>query len=88
MKRCIVCNKFTDRPDIFCDDHADMPNGEKLVWYKKYNYLIENKLSVLNLEDYSMMIVVPKRDASGEVDMTKARFLLNGNEIKTIKTMP
>lgn len=82
MKRCIVCNVFTDRPDIFCDDHADMPNGEKLVWYKRYNYLIENRTSVLNLDEYSMVLIVPKKNAEGVTDNSKAKFLLNGKEMR------
>lgn len=82
MKRCIVCKAFHDRGDLFCDDHADLTNSEKLQWYKKYNFILENSSTIMDLDEYSLIIAIPKRNAVGVLDETKSKIIINGKELK------
>ena len=81
MKKCIVCGKEHDRPDIFCEQHELLEDAEKLAYYKNLNYLIDNKELVMNKEDYSFVLMVPREDTSA-----RGMFLINGK--KTLVKAP
>jgi hypothetical protein len=82
MKRCIVCKRHHDRPDLFCDDHADLPNHEKLIHYKEYDRLVENASGVIDLEEFALVLTIPKRNAEGLIDAEKTKIFVNGNEMR------
>ena len=82
MKQCIVCKRPHDKQDLFCDDHADIPNSEKIRWYNEYNYLINNAQSVADLEKYSLIVMIPKKNENGEFDKDLSRIIVNGSTMQ------
>jgi len=83
--KCFVCGKPHGYAGLLCKTHLALPQVEKDKIVDEYNRIFAKDVMILKKKDYSLGLLVPKRNKEGNFDtMHDAMLIMNGEEMNVI----